>query len=222
MKTHFNPRFLRDPFTIGSSIAQGVAGLAQTIGGLIQSKKATKALERLQSPTYAANKGILDYYNQALARYNVSPTDSAMFKRQTRDIDRGVAGAISGLQDRRSATAGLSSILRASNDARLDANVAAEQQRDQRFGVLGNAAQLKAAEQGREFEINQLQPYERKYNLLAMKAGGGNQIMNAGLSNIFGAGQNITNMNMLQQMYGSGGGSGSGGFYNTRIGQRYK
>lgn len=204
------------------AIAQGALGLAQTIGGWIQQRRATKQLERMQSPTYKQNQSILDYYNQALQRYNVSPTDSAMYKRQMRDIDRGVATGINALQDRRSGLAGASSILRAANDAKLNANVAAEQEKNQRFGVLGQATNMKAGEDRMAFDINENQPFERKYNLLAMKAGGGNSILNAGLSNIFNAGQNISNMGMLDKMYGSGTGSGGGssvmGAYNPGSG----
>jgi len=206
MKTNFTAQFFRVPTPWGA-IAQGAVGLAQTVGGWIQQRKATKALEKLQSPQYAQNKSILDYYNQALARYNVSPTDSAMYKRQTRDIDRGVSTGINALQDRRSATAGLSSLIRGASDARLDANVAAEQQRDQRFSQLGGATQMKVGEDDKAFHINQQQPFERKYNLLAMKAGGGNQIMNAGIANTFGGLQSYQNTAMLDKMYGGNGAS---------------
>lgn len=188
---------------------QAGAGAAQSIFGLIQAGKAQKQLGNLQSPKYSQNKGILDFYNQALQRYNVSPTDSAMYKRQMQGVDRGVATALAGLNDRRSGLAGASSILRASNDAKLDANVAAEQERSQRFGQLGTASQLKAAEDDKAFQVNELSPFERKYNLLAMKAGGGNQLANAGFQNLFGGLQNASNMSMLNQMYGDGSGKSS-------------
>ena len=48
------------------------AGLVQSIVGGIKAGKAQKQLEKMQSPQYAQNQGILDYYNKALARYNVS------------------------------------------------------------------------------------------------------------------------------------------------------
>jgi len=183
------------------AIAQAGVGLAQTIGGWIQQRKATKALEKLQSPTYKQNQSILDYYNQALQRYSVSPTDSAMYKRNMKNIDRGVATGINALQDRRSGTAGASSILRAANDARLDTEVAAENEKNNRFGVLGGATQMKAGEDDKAFQYNEYMPFERKYNLLSQKAGGGNQIMNSGISNIFGGLQNWSNMKMLEKMY---------------------
>lgn len=200
MKTNYSPQLFHDPMAIASG-AQAGFGVLQTILGGIQSFSATRRLEKMQSPVYNPNKGIMDFYNQALQRYNVSPTASAMYKRQIRDIDRGVSTSIAALNDRRSGIAGASSILRAANDARLDANVAAENQQNQRFGQLGNAAQAKAGEERMAFQNNEIAPFERKYNLLSAKAGGGAQIMNAGISNAFGGLQNFSNMEMLKKMY---------------------
>lgn len=187
------------PFPIEA--AQIGAGILQSVIGGISAKKNQKALERLQSPTYTPNQSILNYYNEALARYGVSPTDSAMYKRQMRDVNRGVTTSINALQDRRTGLGGVSSILRAANDASLNANVAAEQERNRRFGELGGAAGMKANEERTAFDINQMQPFERKYNLLAMKAGANNQTANAGMQNIFGGLQNISNRSMLDKFY---------------------
>lgn len=184
------------------AIAQAGVGLAQTIGGWIGQHRATKQLENLKSPTYTANKSILDYYNTALQRYGVSPTDSAMYKRQQQNIGRNLATGINSFQDRRSGQAGISSLIRGANDASLNAEVAAENEKSNRFGILGGATNMKAGEDRTAFDINEQQPYERKYNLLAQKAGGNNQIMNAGLSNIFGAGSSLSQMDMLKKMYG--------------------
>lgn len=190
-------------FPLSAAIGAG-AGLVQSIIGGIKARKYQNQLEKMQSPTYSQNRGILDYYNQALARYNVSPTDTAMYKRQTRDIDRGVATGLQSLQDRRSGLAGTSSILRAANDARLNANVAAEQERNRRFGELGQATGMKAGEDRMAFNVNEVQPFERKYNLLAMRAGAANQLANTGLSNVFGGLQNMQMQNMYNQEYGLG------------------
>lgn len=193
------------------------AGLIQSIVGGIKAGKAQKQLEKMQSPQYAQNQGILDYYNKALTRYNVSPTDSAMYKRQMNNIGRGVATGISSLQDRRSGQAGISSILRAQNDASLNAEVAAEQQKNQRFGELGQATGMKAGEDRMAFDINQQQPFERKYNLLAMKAGAANQTANAGMSNVFGGLQNLQNYNLYNKEYG-----GSQNYGADRMGRQMR
>lgn len=179
-------------------ILQAGAGLAQTLIGGAKARKTQKELEGManNTPIYNQSKSILDFYNQALSRYNTSPTDTAMYKRQIRDIDRGTGSALNYLQDRRSATAGASSILRASNDAKLDANAQAEQLREQRFGQLGGAASMKASEEGKAFQQNQVLPFELKYNLKSQKAGAANQLVNSGLSNIFGGFQNFNNAMM--------------------------
>lgn len=192
------------------AIAQAGLGLIQGIVGGIKAKKAQKQLEKLQSPTYKQNDGIMKYYNEALARYGVSPSDSALYKRQQQNINRGVSTGISALQDRRSALAGTSSLLRNANDASLNAEVAAENQRNQRFGQLGGAAQMKAGEDRMAYQQNELAPFERKYNLLAAKAGANNQTVNAGISNIFGGLQNMSNMKMIDKMYANDGSGGTG------------
>jgi len=203
MKTNFAPQLQYDLIGVGSAI-QGVAGLAQTAGGWLQQGKATKNYEKTlaNNPKYAQNQSILDFYNQALQRYNVSPTDSAMYKRNMQNIDRGVATGLNALQDRRSGIAGASSILRAANDARLDTEVAAENEKSNRFGVLGGATGMKAGEDRMSFEINQMQPWQNKLALYGAKATGGANIMNAGLGTLNNAANNYQQMQMLQQMYG--------------------
>jgi hypothetical protein len=197
MRTNFLPNLQMNPL----AIAQMGAGVAQGIFGAIQAGKAQKQLNKLQAPQYKQNQSIMDFYNEAMKRYNVSPTDSAMYKRQMQGVDRNVAAGLNSLQDRRSGIAGVSSILRAGNDAALNANVAAEAERSNRFGQLGSAAGMKAGEDDKAFQFNQYMPFERKYNLLSQKAGGGNQIMNAGISNIFGGLQGWNQMNMVDKMY---------------------
>lgn len=195
-----------------AAIAQGVLGLGQMIGGWIQQGKANEELGELDknSPRYAQNQGIMDYYNKALSRYNVSPTSSAMYKRQNQNIQRGVATGIGALQDRRSGQAGISSIIRASNDAMLNAEVAAENQQNQRFGQLGQATGMKAGEDRMAFQINEVDPFERKYNRLSQKSGAGSQIANAGISNVFGGLRNYADQQLMRDLYGnSDSGSGS-------------
>lgn len=216
---------------IAAPLIQAGLGLVQGVIGGIKAHKAQKQLEKLKSPTYTQSKGILDYYNQALSRYNVNPTESALYKRGMQAVGRNQAAGINALQDRRSALGGISSVLRASNDAALNANVAAEQERNQRFGVLGQAANMKLGEERMAYQQNELAPFERQYNLLAAKAGGANQIANAGISNAFGGLQNISNMDMLKQIYGnsvnkggtggSGGSWGNGGIFKTKYGNLY-
>ena len=182
-----------DPISAVAGGVQALAGLGQSIIGSKQAKRAEKDLmyQIDRTPQYNQNKSILDFYNQALNRYNVSPTDSAMYKRQMQNVGRNTATGINALQDRRSGQAGISSILRAANDASLNAEVAAEGQKNQRFGELGSATGMKVGEDDKAFQQNQVLPFELRTNLQAMKLQGANQRTNAGMQNIFGGLQTI-------------------------------
>lgn len=186
-----------------AAIAQAGLGALQTGLGMWQASRAQKKLEKLNTPTYAKSAGILDYYNQALSRYNTDPYQSGLYKQQTQQIGRNVAQGLSALNDRGSAVAGVARLVQGANDASLSAGAQAEARRDQAFGQLGQAAGMKAGEDRMAFQVNQLMPYEKKYNLLAMKASGGNQIANAGLQNIMGGVQGIGQVQMANQMYGT-------------------
>lgn len=167
------------PLLAGLGIAQGAMGLAQTIIGGSQSRKARRELESLPNPTTTSSASISDYYNRA----SVNPYESAMYKMQQQNINRGVAGGLSALQDRRSALAGVSSLVRGQNDALLRAGSQAEQQQ---WGRLADATRLKYSDDQRVFNINQMLPWQQKVSMLSSKAAGGNQIMNSGLQNLFG------------------------------------
>lgn len=175
------------------AIIQGGLGAAQTIAGMIQRSKGLKEAKRAISGL-GPNQGILDYYNQALNRYNVSPTESALYKRQQQTIGRNVATGIGALQREGNVLGGVSSLVRGASDAALNAEIAAEQQRAQRFGQLGSATQAKAAEE--------LRPKQLEFQLATQKAAGGSQIANVGLSNIFNAIQGQQTGKLYRDIYG--------------------
>lgn len=177
-----------DPMTLMAG-AQAIGGLVQTGMGLFGGKKARKQLENLQTPTYTPAKSISDYHAEAKQRYNTSPYASTMYNTQMQNINRNTNQGIAGLQSRRLGIGGISSLIQGQNDAMLKAAAGAEQQRDQRFSQYGQAANAMAGEERQAFNINQMMPYEKKYNLLAMKAQGNNQMANAGMQNLYGAGQ---------------------------------
>lgn len=173
----------------GQAIKQQQGGMLQMGIGFLGGRRARKALEGLQSPTYTPAKSISDYYTEAKQRYNLSPYASTLYNAQMQNINRNTASGIAGLQSRRLGVGGLSALIQGQNDATLKAAVAAEQQRDQRFGQYGQAAGAMAGEERRAFDINKMMPYERRYNMLAQKAQGYNQMFNAGMQNYFGGGQ---------------------------------
>lgn len=172
------------PIPLIPAITAG-AGILQGIFGGIKARKFQKQLENLQSPTYDPNKSILSYYKNALQRYNVNPYESALYKTQQQNIGRNVNQGLRNLQDRRSGLAGISSLVQSQNDALLNAGLAAEQEKNRRFSQLQGATSMKAAEDRQAFNINKMQPFERKYNLLAQRAGAANKLANQGLQNIF-------------------------------------
>lgn len=209
MKTTFSPKLFYNPLTaisVGTSALQTLGGLAQSIIGGGRQKRATQQLEKLVN-NYKTNDSILDYYSKALQRYNVNPYTSALYRQQQDQIRGGTAQAINSLQDRRSVMGGLSSVVQGQNDGLLRAAAAAEGQQAQALNELGQATGMKAGEDRYKFE--------NKANLLAMKASGGSNIMNAGFSNIFGGLQGAGMAGMYNNEYGGGTGRNSGGTTST-------
>lgn len=170
-----------DPISIGLAGAGLITGGIQALIGGNQAKKARRALERLKTPTRYADTAISDYYNQAK-----NPYSSLSYLNNMQQINRNTAGGISALQSRRQGLAGIASLIRAQNDASLQAGAQAQSR-------LGEATRMKAADNDALFRVNKMMPYEKEYSLLASKAAGGNQLMNAGLQSISG-GLNMAGM----------------------------
>lgn len=158
------------------AIAQGLFGLGQSI--FSGRKRAERELKKLAN-SYKPNQGIMDYYNKALSRYSANPYESLSYKQRENIIGRNLATGIGASQDRRSGLATVTGLVQGANDAGARASAEAEQQQAQALGQLGQAAQVKAAEERR--------PFEMKYNLLAQKAGQAATRQNMGIQNIFGA-----------------------------------
>lgn len=190
MKTDFLPRLQYDanPFP-WAQVAQTALGVGQTL--FSGKHKAEKKLEKLQTPTTDPNKSILGYYNTALQRYNTNPYQSQQYQYANQKSNQNFATGLNSLQGRGSAVGGIAKLTALKNDADLRAGAQAEQSQNQRFGQLEGATQMKAADDMRVYQQNVLAPYEKKYNLLAMKAGGANKTAGAGIQNIFGGLQGI-------------------------------
>ena len=172
-----------DPFTIAA-----IAGGAQALGGAAQCafsgrKKAERELNAFakQSPLYQGSKSISDYYQQAMNRYNENPYQSQQYQLGAMNAQRATAQGLGALQDRRSAIGGIGRLALGQNAAMQNLGAQAEAQRNQRFGQYGQAAQAKASEDYKMFDINQMTPYNRQLQLKQLAAQAANDRASAGL-----------------------------------------
>lgn len=173
---------------------QLLGGLGQTIFG--GGRRAQNQLEQLNksAPKYQQNSSIMDYYNKALSRYDPNAYNSASYRKGQADINSNLVTGINAAQDRRSGLGAIGGLVGASNRAALGNIANAEKIQGANLGALGNAAKAKMGEDRMAFNINEEQPFQRQYNLLAMKAAQGNKTQNQGLQNIFGG---LSNASML-------------------------
>lgn len=140
-----------------------------------QKKKAKEAEKNAEnmidgSPKYRPNQSILNYYKEALSRFNTAPTDTAQYKSDKQNIKQGTTQALSSLNKLR--TGDVANIVQGQNNSLLKAMTNAENRKAQEFNVLGQAANMKAGQEAKAFQQNELYPFEAKYNLQTMKAGG--------------------------------------------------
>jgi hypothetical protein len=195
---------------VAAGVTAGV-GITQAIVGGIRAHSAQKQIEKLQSPTYQPNQAIADYYQTARNKAETSPYQSQFYQMAEKNAGRGLATGISALQDRRS-TGNVAGLVEGEQDSLAKAGVQGEALQRQAMGQYGQATSMKASDDKYAFDVNKEEPFERQYSLLAAKAGGGNQMENAGISNIAqganeasqGA-QNKKYMSLLASMGGSGG-----------------
>jgi len=174
------------PFPIIPLIA-AAASLYSTARSASRAKKAESGLEESlkNTPQYKPNQSILNYYDEALRKYNVNPSDTREYKLAQQGIKQGTVQGLRYLQDRRSGLAGVPSLIAGQNNSLLKAAVTAEQRKDMELNRVGQAASMKAGEQSKAFQQNEMYPFEAKYNLLAMKASGERANQRQAMSNLY-------------------------------------
>jgi hypothetical protein len=189
-----------------SALAGAGMGAASMIGGRKQQKKAQEALERQaqSSPLYKPDKSIDAYYQEAMNRYRENPYQSQQYQVGQRNIQRATAQGISALQDRRSAIGGIGRMQANQMGAMQNLGAQAEASRQQRLGQLGQATQLKSGDYQRQFDINQMTPYNRQLQLEQMKAQAAGERYNTGMQMV---GQGVSAIGSL---------AASGAFANTK------
>lgn len=178
---------------VSGTIAIGAAGL-KALGGLAQSifsgrKRKERELEKY-AETWKPSQSILDYYNQAYARYNPNAYQSKMYQEQQNQIQRNLATGIGASQERRGGLANIAALTQGASDSSRRAATAAEQMQGQQLSQLGSAAQQKAAQDRYGYEL--------KYNLLAQKAGQAARTQNMGLQNLYGGLADLATVGMAK------------------------
>ena len=189
-----------DPLTL-----MAIAGGAKALGGLGQTlfsgqKKAEKALDKSIEaiPDYTMSPSIMQYYEQAKQRYGVSPTQTAMYKRQQQNIQRAGATGLAGLRGARARMGAVPTLVRSLTDASLGAEAAAEQEQARRFGQFGSATQMKAGQEA-AVEQRKLAKQYQKISAAQAKATGRAAVKRAGLTNIFGGLTDIAKAGMSEE-----------------------
>lgn len=196
-------------FAIAGSTALAIgvtaAGAGALAGGIsaIGSNKRRKAREReldeyaKQSPLYAGSKPISEYYQQALNRANENVYQSQQYQMGGMQARRATAQGLGALQDRRSAIGGISRLEAGQNAALQSLGAQAEAQKNQRFGQLGEATQMKNADLMQQFDINKMTPYNRIFGLKQMKAQAANQEYAQDVQNTFSSLGNLASVGMM-------------------------
>lgn len=199
----------------GQGIANIAGGLISGIAGIGQKRKAKKMLANLgEQPTYNIPQEVLN--NQKMAELSAQEgMPSQQYNNAMKNIQRTQSGLLAGATDRRSALMALPRIQQQSNDAlgNLDARDATMRQQNQQtlYGVGNTTAQYR----DKSFNINQLQPWQRKYNYGMQLLGAGNQNFTSGLDKITGG----AGMLLGGGLFGKG--KGKSNANNTNSGQSY-
>lgn len=204
-------------------ITAGVS-IYQAANSASKAKKAERSLEESlkNTPQYKPNQSILNYYQQALNKYNTNPSDTREYKLASQDIKQGTVQGLKALQDRRSGLAGVPTLIGNQNNSLLNAAVRSEQEKARQFGVLGQATGMKAGEDKAAFQQNEMYPFESRYNLMSMNAAGNRESQRNSTQNAYSNLSTATsifqnNVDNGNNMFGGkkrsgGGGNGSNSF----------
>ena len=144
-----------NPLTLGLSLAPTVIEGIKSIFTAGKRKKAEAALEA-EVAKQKPNESIMDYYNKAYNKYSPNAYQSAEYNQQMRNVLGNQATGINALQNRRSALAGIPSIVQGTNIAAGRAAAGAEATQRANLSQLGGAASSKAQQENliRQAKLN--------------------------------------------------------------------
>lgn len=174
-----------------------VPALAQAGIGVIQAAtsgagKAERDFENFakKRPVAAESKSLNDYYQRSLSEANQNPYQSAQYLISKQEADRRLASGIGAMQGRGGALNAISKLDLMRTDAQNQAIRNAESLRGQNLNRLGQATQMKTAQDRYLYDVNQATPFNTMLGIKQMKSAAANERLNAGLSMIGGAASN--------------------------------
>jgi hypothetical protein len=185
------------PLLAAISLGQAALGAAQAFGSGRNAREKELDAYAKQSPLYKGSKPISEYYQQALNRANENAYQSQQYQMGAKEARRATAQGLNALQGRR-VLGDISTLAEREKSNLEQLGIQAESQRNQRFGQLGAATQMKNADLMQQFDINQMTPYNRMLQLKQLKAQAANDRYNAGMQMIGSAASNAA----LGAMYG--------------------
>ena len=199
---------------VGTAASVGM-GASNMISGNKNQKRAQRALDEQarNSPIYKPDKSIDKYYQEAMGRYMENPFQSQQYQLGSMNARRATAQGINALNERKAGIGGITRLAAVQNAAMQNLGAQAENQKNQRFNQFANASQMKSADYQRQFDFNQMTPYNRRLQLEQMKAQAGGERYNAGMQMV---GQGINNLGTFAAAGGFKGSKAGGTDFNTK------
>lgn len=143
-----------------------------------------------QRPLAKASPTLENYYQKSLSAANENPYQSAQYMIARQEADRRLASGLGALQQRGGAISGISKLDLMRTDAQNQAIRNAESLRGQNLNRLGQATQMKTAQDRYLYDVNEATPFNTMLGIKQMKSQAANERYNAGLSMIGGAASN--------------------------------
>lgn len=172
---------------IGAGAAIGAAvGLGKAVMGGVQARKAKKALENLERPTYEVPEGIKQNLSQAkLDALEGLPAEQK--QQAINNMNRTMAAGLASGASRKGGLAGVGGAMQAQTDAfsgMISADAVARQQNKQ---GLAQANTAMAGYEDQAFQMNEMDPYNQELGALQGQSAAGQQTMYSGIDDIAGA-----------------------------------
>jgi len=187
------------PLPIAALAIASAPSILKGVSGLFQSIKGNKMAKNNPFPTAQVNQNIAK--NAAIAEQMAQTgLPQQQYNQALQNMQRNQNGVLTSLGRSANSSAGLASVLRASNDASLNLDVNDAQARMRNQGISMQQRGQLAGEQNRVWDWNNRQKYLQQAQAASAMQGAGKQ-------NMFGA---LDGLSQVGQSFLAGGGLGSG------------